>query len=230
MSIRPIVKETVSDKVYGQLRDNLINGTWKPGDKIPSENELSEAFGVSRVTVRQALSKLITLGLIETRLGEGSYVKEIKPGIYINEMIPHMYLGKESIKEVMEFRQVIEVATVGIAAKKIEEKDTKVLRNIWEQMKEASKREEFDKYVEEDLEFHSYISSITKNSMIIQLNYIVKEIIKESIRNVTESIGTENGLKYHERIIKALEEHDEEEAKRWMSEHMSEAKEYYDTM
>ena len=73
MQITPIQKVNVVEEIFDQLQSMLIEGTWKPGDKIPSENELSETFGVSRMTIRQALQKMKALGLIETRSGSGSF-------------------------------------------------------------------------------------------------------------------------------------------------------------
>ena len=58
--------------MFDQLREQILSGGWKPGDKLPSENELAAQFGVSRVTVRNALQRLSGLGLLETRFGEGS--------------------------------------------------------------------------------------------------------------------------------------------------------------
>lgn len=78
MVIKPINKVNVSEQVFSQLKKAIVEGVWKPGDKIPSENELASSFGVSRMTVRQSLQKLIALGLIETKLGDGSYVRVLE--------------------------------------------------------------------------------------------------------------------------------------------------------
>ena len=58
MSIKKVVKSSVSQQVFDQLREQILSGGWKPGDKLPSENELAAQFGVSRVTVRNALQRL----------------------------------------------------------------------------------------------------------------------------------------------------------------------------
>ncbi len=221
MKIQPVKKINISDQVYEQLKEQLINGVWKPGDKIPSENELVALFNVSRVTVRQALSKLITLGLLETKLGEGTFVKEITPGVYMKEMIPYIYLNKDSFREVLEFRLVIEVETAGIAAEKITEKDIARLEKCLNRMIEF--KDELEKYVHEDLHFHMIIAKSTKNSLIIQVNNIVREIIRETIKNVTEEIGIEVGLKYHKLLIDSFKQRDAEMAKKMMREHLQQA-------
>lgn len=228
MKIKPIKKDNISDQVYEQLKNNIIDGTWKQGDKLPSENDLVIAFGVSRITVRQALSKLTTLGLIETRTGEGSFVTELKPGIYMNEMIPYIYLNQESIEELLEFRNVIEIETAGIAALKITEKDINRLEESLERMK--NNISDLKKYVDEDLHFHMIIAKSTENSLIIQIHNIVRDIIKKTIKNLTESIGVENGLKYHRLLIDALKEKDDVRVKNIMREHLSQALNAYENM
>lgn len=225
MQIQPVQRVNISDQVYEQLKQQLISGVWKPGDKIPSENELVTLFNVSRVTVRQALSKLITLGLLETKLGEGTFVKEITPGVYMKEMIPYIYLNKDSYREVLEFRLVIEVETAGIAAEKITDKDIARLEGCLKRM--IDYENELEKYVHEDLHFHMIIAKSTKNTLIIQVNNIVREIIRETIKNVTEEIGIEVGLKYHRFLIDAFKKRDVEMAKSMMREHLLQAVEKY---
>lgn len=221
MQIQPVKKVNISDQVYEQLKEQLISGVWKQGDKIPSENELVALFNVSRVTVRQALSKLITLGLLETKLGEGTFVKEITPGVYMKEMIPYIYLNKDSFREVLEFRLVIEVETAGIAAEKITDKDIARLERCLNRM--IDYKDELGKYVHEDLHFHMIIAKSTQNSLIIQVNNIVREIIRETIKNVTEEIGIEVGLKYHKLLIDSFKQRDAEMAKKMMREHLQQA-------
>lgn len=218
MDIKPISKNNISDQVYEQLKAKLIEGEWKQGDKIPSENELAVLFGVSRVTVRHAISKLSTLDLVETRLGEGTFVKELRPGIFMKEMIPYIYLNKDSISEVLEFRLVIEVETAGIAAARITQTDIARLKESLKRME--SYRDNLAMYVDEDLHFHMIIAKSTKNSLIIQVNNIVREIIRETIRNATEKIGVEVGFKYHRLIIETMEQRDSDRAKNMMREHL----------
>lgn len=101
MEIRPIERTNVGEQVFDQLKQLLIEGTWTPGQRLPSENELANMLHVSRVTVRQALQKLSALDLIETRLGEGSFVKKIDVGSNMNALIPVMYMGEQSLQQVL---------------------------------------------------------------------------------------------------------------------------------
>jgi GntR family transcriptional regulator, transcriptional repressor for pyruvate dehydrogenase complex len=218
MEIQKIEKSTISNQVYEQLKENMISGTLKTGDKIPSENELAESFGVSRVSIRQALSKLMALGLIETRLGEGSFVRKIEPGIVLRDMIPHFYLNRESIKEVLEFRLIYEVEAASLAAKRIKEDEIEALKNKLDIMIEN--RDNIEKYSKVDLEYHLLVSKSTRNSFVIQLNYIMNEMLHATIKGLTLDVGSENGIMYHTLLLEALRAHDSEKSRKVMREHL----------
>lgn len=228
MALAPIKKQSVGEQVFNQLRENLLNGTWKAGEKIPSENELANAFGTSRVTVRQALSRLITLGLIETKLGEGSFVCEIRPGIYMKEIIPYVYLNSDSTREVQEFRLLIEVETAALAVDKVSDQDIDELEKIYHEMIYYKEKAKLEKYVCSDLEFHLKIASIADNSLINQILEIVQEIILETIKNITFNNGYDNGIKYHRMIIDALKAKQKDRMREVMRTHLSEVLEMYD--
>ena len=73
MGLHPVTRSSMSDQVIAQMKENIEKGIWKPEERLPGELQLCEIFGTSRVTVRNALQKLAGEGLIETRVGDGSY-------------------------------------------------------------------------------------------------------------------------------------------------------------
>lgn len=219
MAIKPIKKTSVSDKVFEQLRNQILKREWKPGDKIPSENSLADQLNVSRITVRQSLQKLTTLGLLETRSGEGSFVKELLPGVYLNSLIPVAALGNIAIMEVLEFRYAIEVETAGLAALKATEEDIYELERTLEKM--HLYKNDKKKFAAEDLNFHLKLAEATKNSLIIQTNNIIKDILSVSMEDIVETLGYDIGIYYHERIIEAIKLKDKNKAKRLMEEHVT---------
>src|SRR4030042_3325566 len=112
--IRKIIKGSVSDQVFLQLKENVVKDIWQPGEKIPSENQLVSFFGVSRASIRMAIQRMITLGLLESRVGNGTYVKAFTPGVYINELVP-LVLKPEDQLEIMEFRRALEAEALRLA-------------------------------------------------------------------------------------------------------------------
>jgi GntR family transcriptional repressor for pyruvate dehydrogenase complex len=225
MGIQPIKKANVSEQVYEQLKRQLLNGEWKQGDKIPSENELAEAFNVSRITVRHAIQKLTALGLIETRVGEGSFVREVKPGVYMNAIIPLAYLGENSTLEVLEFRYVVESESVGLAAERATQEDIAELKEILKNMEDV--KEDTKLFAEADLRFHFKIAQITRNSLIIETYNILNDILETAMNDIVKRLGFEIGIYYHTKLLEAIEHHDSEQAKKIMKEHVDKTIENY---
>lgn len=111
-----IKKVNLVDEVYKKLKEKIVSGDWEAGQKIPSENELSEKYGVSRNTIRNAIQKLKGLNLIETRQGQGTFLKKDLNSSIISNIIPGMIFNDNEILDVLEFRSVIEKENARLAA------------------------------------------------------------------------------------------------------------------
>ena len=98
---------SVVDQVSDSIKQSLLDQVWKEGDKLPSEGELAEYYGVNRLSVRMALQKLSTLGLIETRVGEGSFVAHFSVQPIFSELAP-LYDNKEGRRNVEQLRNLLE--------------------------------------------------------------------------------------------------------------------------
>ena len=227
MGIKPIRKVNVGEQVFQQLKKLLIEGEWKQGDKLPSENELSEMFGVSRITVRQALQKLVALGLIETRLGEGSFVKKLEPADAMNGLIPAAYLRKEAIFEVLEFREAIEAESARLAAGRASKADIQELEIILQKMEETKEKDDLKAFALADYEFHYKIGQITKNDLIIRTNNILGEVLKSSMIEIVGKVGFKPGVYYHRKIIDAIAQQDGDLALKLMREHIGNNAQYF---
>lgn len=228
MKIQPIQKVNVGEQVFQQMKKQLITSEWKPGDKLPSENELADMFNVSRITIRQALQKLSALDLVETRLGEGSFVKEIEVERSLNELIPTMYLGGQSQSQVIEFREIIDSESARLAAKRAEKADIEELRALVGEMKKAQKNEDNKGYAKSDLAFHIKIGEMTKNPLIIKTNSILRDILEESMDDVIRKMGFEPGIYYHEKILDAIENGEASLAMKLMREHIRKNESYFE--
>lgn len=228
MGIKPIRKVQVGEQVFKQLKELLIEGEWKQGDKLPSENELADLFGVSRITVRQALQKLVALGLLETRLGEGSFVKKVEVENSLNELIPTMYLEDHSMFTVFEFREIIDTESARLAAMRATDEDIKVLEDILGSMVDAKEKADLKAFAKADLDFHVQIGKMTMNPLIIKTNSILQDILMISMTEVVERLGCEAGLYYHNKMLDAIRRHDAVLAMDLMREHIGKNVEYFD--
>jgi len=218
MAIKPVKQNNISNQVFEQIKAELVSGEWAPGSRIPSENEFVKMLNVSRVTVRNALQRLIALELLEVRPGDGTFVREISADMYMNSLMPMLFLNKLKLTEVLIFRKVIEIETGALAVEHATEEDIEKLEVIYDKMKKHIDNAE--RFAAEDLNFHMALAETSKNSLVIKVNYIIKDILSASMTTIVKNLGVEDGLYYHKLIIEAIKERDVEKVKRTLKNHI----------
>ncbi len=221
--IRPIRKTHVTEEVFLQMKQMIIDKNWKPGDKLPSEHELCELFGVSRGTIRNALQKLATLGLIETRVGEGSFITEIDNTAPLNNLVPTVYF-EDDMEAILEFRREIETGTAALAATKANKEDIKELRTILKDMEDL--QDDLDKLYIADLNFHYKIAQISRNPLIIKTYEIMDDVYSTHMKRMVKKMGGSYGMYYHKKIVDAIETGDVDKAREYMRQHIKENEEF----
>lgn len=103
-----IKKQSAADLVCDKIKELILQGTWSAGDRVPTEMELSELFGVNRLTVRVAMQRLHTLGLLDIRVGDGTYVKEFDMNRQI-QALSEFYVNEDTVQNVLEYRLLLEL-------------------------------------------------------------------------------------------------------------------------
>ncbi len=227
MPIKKVTRQSVSEQVFEQLKEQILNNEWQKGEKIPSENELSALLGVSRVTVRNALQKLISLGLIETRFGEGSFITDALPGISMNSLIPIAYLKENSLQEILEYRRVMEGNVAELATKKASPEDVAKLEEAYLAMDKV--KDNLEQFSKADLNFHLLLANTTKNSLIIQTFYIFSDVLNRAFSQIVTKRGNSAGIYYHKLLLEAVKDGNSLEAKRIMDEHMEDLYNTFET-
>lgn len=221
MPIQPIKKNNVSVEVMQQIKDNILRGEWKPGSKIPSENELKAMFGVSRNTVRGALQQLIALNILSSKHGGGTFVNELSPGMYMNALIPALMLDKDGVLEMLEFRKVIEVEGVKLAARRAMEEDIRELEQIIESMNAMTDgKYDTHTFAIEDSRFHEVLVRCARNSVLMKVYMIIKELLLSNQVEIQKLIGPTLAFKYHPLILDAVKRRDHAAASKLMEEHI----------
>lgn len=218
MSINTIQKHSISDEVLEQIKRQIISGNWAPGFKIPSEAELTKTFGVSRVSIRKAISSLAGMGVLQVRWGEGTFVTEVFPKDYFSGLLPILMIEGNNLFDVLEFRSMIEVQSAGLAALRANKKDIIRLEKINQEMKE--KRGDYKEFAQKDLDFHTALSLATHNSVIVKVNTIIYDMLKEAMKKIVDTIGSEHALHYHEEIVEAVKNKNRAEAMKIMKAHI----------
>lgn len=184
-----IRKTTLSDQVCRIIKEKIKNKDWTEGSKIPSENELAEAFGVNRLTVRNALQKLNAMGIVETKAGEGTFVRKFDFSEYVRE-VSDLVLSPEMLDGVMEFRKCIELECIKLGLERAGTADFTELEAALDTYERTTKdmskpsEEHIHAIIESDLEFHYQLCKLSKNSLFTLAFAAVREPMYQYIRSV----------------------------------------------
>jgi GntR family transcriptional repressor for pyruvate dehydrogenase complex len=218
-SIKYIKAASLRSQVYAQLKKQLTKGTWKAGTKLPSEHELCRSFGVSRVTVRGAIQQLEVLGLVETRQGGGTFVRDFSSIQKVDTFHPLIQIQKnQDLIAVLEYRKIIEKGAIGIAQKYISGEDIDFLEETYKAMVEDIYIGEG--YINADLAFHYRLAQMTRNTIIIKVYDLLNDILSTAMEDIVRMVGRDIGLTYHRKIIDALKKRDKAKSESIMEEHI----------
>ena len=219
MEIKSIKRESVAEQIFEQLKANIISGELRPGDKLPTEMELCELYGVSRTSVRQAMTNLSSLGLVEARPGGGTFVKKADGSRIMDDLMLFTFLEGRSLTEIAEFRSILEPAVTRLACRKADPDDIESLSSIYRQMEEHSN--DLEEFAKLDHRFHTEIARISRNPYIIRIYEALEEILDSAFSKIVKNNGNRGGWRYHGQIVEAFRNGDHELAAGIMQEHMS---------
>lgn len=220
-------KTIQTKKIYEEVTDSLLsmlrNGEFKPGDKLDSVEQMAKNFNVGRSAIREALSGLRALGVVEMRQGEGTYITQFDASKFSMPVEAALLMKREDIKELSEVRKILEVGAAGSAAVNYLTQDLQAVENALEMMEEAECHGELGEKA--DLEFHLAIANATHNRMLINLMSSVSELMVESMRETRYLLlYSENRmtslLEEHQLIYRAIKERKPEKAQSYMLNHL----------
>ena len=217
--LTPIKNVKVYEIIMNQIKDIVRSGELKRGDKLPSERDLALKLNVSRTSVREAIKALETLGLIESRHGEGNYIRSDFEDILLEPLsIVFMLLGSDN-NEILQLRNVIEPEVAKIAAENITDEEIEKIEDIIEKLSTTKDSKECASL---DKEFHYSIAKASKNHLLSTIIFSVSSLIEEYIdESKIYDDKKEEVIKEHRKILKALKEHNKEEAFKEAKNHLS---------
>lgn len=217
--LEKIKTDTIQSQVYKKIKQLIIDGKWKPGEKIPSESTLSEIFGVGRVSIRSALQYLAAQGYIDTKRGEGSYVKELNLKEHMDFISPILKLTQHDALQIIEFRKIIEPNMMRLVIKNTNESDIKELKEIYDDM--VKNKENIDIFAKYDANFHYKLAQMTHNDLIIGMIQIVWDIFLKSMKTNVSIMTNKYAIYYHKKIISSIEKKDVKLAFKTMKKHLN---------
>lgn len=207
--------EKVSDNIISQIRDSILSGQLKPGDRLASEKELVSQFGVSKATMREALRVLEVMGLLEIRkgIGGGAFVAEVDMRTTIHSIINFLHFKPVSIREITMLRYLIEPSVARIAATRITGKDVQYLRGV---MGENIAHGEFE--VSKEISFHRYLARMAENTILVLTIDFIDNLLRAIKANLQLGPDFYEQVRCaHENILECLIQRDPEASEIAMS-------------
>lgn len=228
-SFSEINVETPEDKIIRQIRDLISAGQLKPGDKLPSERQLSDKLGVSRTLLRNALKKLEFFGILKALPQSGTVVAGIGMNALEGLITDMLNLRGNDFKSLVEARVILEKNSAQLAAINRTEEDIVSIRKAIQEYNE--KVNDGDFAIEEDFMFHLKIAEASKNSVLKSLMLIIIPDIMVYFKenNVCGQGRSEHALEEHEMLLEAIINQDSEKAGEIVDRHLEEILEYVRT-
>jgi GntR family transcriptional repressor for pyruvate dehydrogenase complex len=221
MDLNPIQKASATAKVFEALYEMIATGRYKRGQKLPPQEELARQLGVSRNTLREAVNKLSTMGLLVSRQGVGTVVEPPTPGGYLSSLGGQFLLDPLSVREFIEARICIERNAVRLAVARAGEQDIERLRTTLEQQGRALKRGDAAEFTRHDTAFHLELTKICGNRVLLKFLQTIHDMLQRFIGEVAQLPGAvEDALGFHARVTEAIADRDADRAEREMVLHL----------
>ncbi|MFI8824157.1 FadR/GntR family transcriptional regulator [Streptomyces sp. NPDC053431] len=203
MALKTAGRTSLVDSVVEQLRSQLADGEWAVGDRIPTEHELAQQLGVGRNTVREAVRVLVHSGLLESRQGNGTFVRSTADPAAVLQGVRHA-----GARDVLELRAALEAEAARLAAVRRDTHDLLRLRAAL-----ATLREEGDRDADADLAFHLAVVEATHNAAFREVYRFFSTQVHEVL---VDALGDREmppvDIDLHEAVVVAVEQGDAEAA------------------
>jgi GntR family transcriptional repressor for pyruvate dehydrogenase complex len=211
----------VTDEAILKIKEMIISGEFGPGDRLPPEKELSEALGLSRSSMREAIKALEVIRVLDVRRGDGTYVTSLEPRLLLEAMSFVVDLHADSsILEFFAVRRILEPAAVALAAARM---SPTTLADLRAQLDSVDTTTTVDELIEHDLAFHSAIVAEAGNAYLASL---IESLSSHTVRArmwraLTQRNAVDRTLAEHRAILDALERGDAELAQALTTVHIS---------
>lgn len=218
-NLKQVEIEKPVDVIIKQIKDLLISGQLKPGDKLPPERRLSETFAVGRTHVREAIRKLEFYGILKTRPQSGTFVAAIGITALEGLISDVLRIDSYSFLSLVETRVLLETSSISLACERHNKEDILQLEiSLNNYLEKANKNV---RAVEEDLMFHLTIADMSKNKVLKSLLLIIiPDIISNySLFNVCDT-GASKALEEHKQLFNEIKNRNADKAGEIMQEHL----------
>lgn len=189
--MRPIKNTSVVQQVINRLTDAMINKQLRPGDKIPTEAELSETFGIGRNSIREAIKVLVSFGVLEIRRPEGTFVTSGMSDKMLDPLLYGIILDDtESQESLKELREWIDVGIITFAIKNADKDDIENLKLALDNMSRALDHKDADELFKADDAFHKCLADAAHNPVFAKIGNLIRKLTSDlrqrTVRNIVK--------------------------------------------
>lgn len=226
MPFQRIDAEKLSQSVVHQIEDLVLRGILRPGERLPSERELSERLGVSRPSLREAVAELQERGLLTTRAGAGIFVADVLGSAFSPALIRLFAEHEEAVFDYLNFRRDLEGVAAARAAEAGTETDLKVIDTLFNKMEAAHSKRNPNDEAELDAQFHMAVIEASHNVIMLHMMRSMFDLLQEGVffnrqvmfrqRNTRDLL-----LEQHRAINTAIQSRDPIAARAAIDTHMS---------
>ena len=212
------------EQVAEQIQRLITSGALRPGDRLPNERELAAKFGVGRSSLRDAIRTLEVMGIVESRHGSGTVVRDLSTDALVVPLASVLAEKRGLVAELLDVRRMIEPALAARAAANATEEELSRLEDILRRQDEKVRRGEPS--IEEDSEFHYAIALAARNSVVLRVLDVLMDLLRESRARSLQVPGRpERSCAGHRRILKAIKRRDGPAAEAAVRKHLKEIEE-----
>lgn len=217
--LTPIRRTTLTADICRKLVAHLMRGDWTEGEQIPPERLLCQHLGVGRASLREALKALEIMGMIETRLGEGTFVCQ-RSDFFARPLLWAITGSDVSdVRELVEARKLIEVELAGLAAERATADDVAKMEEMLAAMEAAAGDRE--RFSDGDIGFHMAIAEAGHNKILLNAILLIRNLLREWVNHALTKTGVSaKAYEQHKRIFLAIAKKRPDQARQAMEAHL----------
>ncbi len=221
-----VSRVNLSELVADKIRQDIVSGKLSAGDRLPTHEELCKRWGVSRVTVREALNKLQATGLLEIHQGRGTYVRQANQVFFNKHFETHLILDRDTILSLLEARRYIETTLVRLATQRGNDREIGVVEDILQHMQSVVAEDDALQFAVIDFQFHKAIAFMAKNKFLSLMLEKIQHFMESQQRDMfsyslySGVSGNAKSLEDHQKIFRMIAARDAQGAADMMLKHI----------
>jgi GntR family transcriptional regulator, transcriptional repressor for pyruvate dehydrogenase complex len=220
-AFRVVHKTRVSEEIVEQVRDLITSGRLKVGDRLPAERELAKTLQVGRSTVREAIRVMESLGILQARPGEGTFLVSHPAAPRPDPVLADAFKSWDNQRKLFEVRMAIEPDLAALAARRATIEQIVRLREILQEQEQLVKQGETG--IKADNMFHFLLAEAAGNDILTRIMDSLMDLLRETREASLQTGGRPpRSLKQHRAILRAIESRDPRAAEQKMREHITE--------